>query len=63
LRNKRFNDVSSQWEFDEARRAERYLVAEPDGPLDEMSMSDFIEVRNGQAEMSYEDFIAARKQG
>ena len=36
-------------EFIERRKALRYRTAEPDAPLDEMSMSDFVKVRNKQA--------------
>jgi DTW domain-containing protein YfiP len=53
--------ASSQAEYEQARQDERYLVAEPDIPLDEASLSDYIKRRDG-AETSYSEFIEIRRE-
>jgi hypothetical protein len=42
-------DAKDAGEFDERRNVLRRHVWEPNAPLDEMSMSDFVKVRNKQA--------------
>src|SRR5262249_1998469 len=66
----RLLDQTSPEEFNRRRLAQGHLIVEPDLPLDEMSMGDFVKARlrsrrddpRDLADMSVDDYIKARNQ-
>ena len=50
--------ATNQRQYEELREAQKYLVIEPEIPLDEMTMADYMKVRDGQrAAYGFEDFM------